>query len=140
MPIVKWNMNFLLGISEMDQHHQHLVQLLNDTYDEFRENGIIDSTLIVKLTDYAGYHFACEENLMKEVSYPNFVEHKEEHNSFNSRIAEIQKAFKQKETVSVELLWFLCNWITYHIQETDAEFGQYYDLQKIQNKISRTVG
>lgn len=139
MPIVQWNINFLLGIREIDQHHQHLVQLLNDTYDEFREKATIDPSLIDKLTDYAGYHFTCEENLMKQVSYPKLAEHKEEHDSFTSRIAEIQKASKQKETVSVELLWFLCNWINHHLRETDAEFGHYIDVHKIQKRMRNLV-
>jgi hemerythrin len=139
MPIVQWNINFLLGIREIDQHHQHLVQLLNDTYDEFREKAVIDPSLIGKLLDYAGYHFTFEEKLMKQVSYPGFAEHKEEHDSFASRIAEIQKVYKQKESISVELIWFLCNWITHHIRETDAEFGRYVDVHKIQKRMNKAV-
>jgi len=138
MPIVQWNINFLLGIHEIDQHHMHLVQLLNDTYDEFREKGSIDPSFIDELTEYARHHFACEEKLMKETAYPKLDEHKEEHESFNSRISEIRKCYKQQANVSVELLWFLCNWISHHIRETDAEFGRFVDVHNIRKRISKS--
>lgn len=139
MPIVQWNMNLLTGIQEIDLHHKHLVELLNETYDEFREKESIAPTLIDELTDYASYHFACEERLMEESSYPKLGDHRKEHEAFRSRIGELRKAHRSKAAISVELLWFLCNWINHHIRETDAEFGRYADLDRIRRRIRQAT-
>ncbi len=67
MPIIEWNEQFVLGVPEFDEHHQHLVMLLNKTYDDFI-NGASKETLSLildELIDYATYHFAAEEHWMK---------------------------------------------------------------------------
>jgi hemerythrin len=108
--------------------------LLNKTYDEFREGANIKQSVVEELLDYARYHFACEEGLMTEASYPKLAEHKEEHELFACRVLEFQKNYEQNSNHSVELLWFLCNWVTHHIRETDAKFGEFVDVQNIRKK------
>lgn len=137
MPIIEWNVRYLVGIREIDQHHKHLVELLNRTYDEFRGGANIELAVVDELVDYAGYHFACEERWMAESSYPKLSEHKEEHALFTSRIVEFQSKYRRNESVSVEVLWFLCNWVTHHILETDAKFGQFIEIQNIRKKVGR---
>ncbi|HBG06424.1 MAG: hemerythrin [Geobacteraceae bacterium GWC2_58_44] len=137
MPIIEWNVSYLLGIHEIDQHHEHLVQLINKAYDQFRCGADIEPSFVDELVDYAGMHFACEEGWMTESSYPKFVEHKEEHKLFNCRILELQNKSKTSSGISVELLWFLCNWVTHHMRETDAEFGRYVDLRNIRKRTGR---
>ena len=137
MPIVEWNISFLLGIHEIDQHHRQLVQLLNKTYDEFREGINIKQSVVEELVDFATDHFACEESLMTETSYPKLAEHKEEHELFACRVLEFQKNHKHNSNNSVDLLWFLCNWVTHHIRETDAEFGRFVDVVNIRKRIDK---
>ena len=137
MPIIEWNMRYLIGIREIDQHHKHLVELLNKAYDEFRKGNNIEQSVVDELVDHAGYHFTCEERWMAESSYPKLAEHKDEHELFTSRILEFQSKYRKNESVSVEILWFLCNWVTHHILETDAKFGQFIEVQNIRNKVSR---
>src|SRR6185369_16889118 len=67
MPIMQWNVRYLVGIQEIDQHHKHLVELLNKTYDEFREGAEIEKSTIDELVDFSGYHFSYEERLMVEL-------------------------------------------------------------------------
>ncbi|HBA89063.1 MAG TPA: hemerythrin [Geobacter sp.] len=131
MPIIEWNVNLLVGIQEIDRQHKHLVQSLNDNYDRFREGTEIDTSFLQELTDYSAHHFACEEGWMEKTSYPKLAAHKEEHGLFTSRISEFKKEHKRNASVSVELIWFLCNWVTHHIQETDAEFGRFVDVHNI---------
>ena len=134
MPIIEWNVRFLLGIQELDRHHKQLVELLNQTYDDFRGGAKIEQAVVDQLVGYGATHFACEERWMTESSYPRLAEHMKEHEIYNSRILEFQKKSAQRENVSVEILWFLCNWVTHHMLETDVKFGEFMDIRNIRKK------
>ena len=130
MPIIKWNVGLLVGIREMDHHHQHLVRLLNDTYDEFREGVDVPESFIEELIRLTADHFSYEERLMTEVSYPHVDQHRNEHRLFSGRIMELQKSYLEKKDVSVDLLWFLCNWVTHHMRQSDADLGLFLELSR----------
>ena len=137
MPIIEWNSSFFIGIIEVDQHHQTLVALLNRIYDG-QKVGIPSNELqsiIVELIDYAKYHFSCEELLMQTHAYPEFYLHKEEHDIFSDRVIEIQKDFKLGIDISIEIVSFLINWITYHIRKTDTIFGEFMAARKVSDKL-----
>lgn len=125
MPIIEWNESVTVGVPEIDQHHQELVQSLNRAYDQFREGGAIDLSFLQELVDDSARHFACEEGWMKKTSYPQMAAHLKEHELFTARMLELQKNQRRDALFSVELLWFLCNWVTHHMRETDLELGQY---------------
>jgi hemerythrin len=139
MPIVEWNYNFLLGIQEIDQHHKHLVALLNRTHDDFVQKRDVAhlGPVIDELISYSQYHFECEERWMAETSYPEIASHKEEHEIFRKRVLEFKASYQQNVTFSVEILSFLGNWITHHILETDIKFGHFVDVQNIRNRIHK---
>lgn len=139
MPIIEWNAGFMLGIGEVDKHHKQMVQLLNDTYDEFRAGGRIGMPVIDQLVGYADRIFSYEQKLMREISYPNLSEHETEHESFTSRIGDFKANYTNSEGTSIELLWFLCNWVTHHLRETDAELGRFIELHKIQKRLHKTA-
>lgn len=134
MPIIEWNVSLLLGIPEVDKHHQRLVQLLNEAYDSFREEQAIPSSVIEEVIDAATDNFARQEGMMAEASYPRLAEHRNEHQVFLRRIRELQKTQKENRNFSIELLWFLCNWVSHHIRETDAELGRFLDGASIRRK------
>lgn len=134
MPIIEWKMDCQIGIQEIDRHHKNLVSSLNKAYDLFREGKEIDLSFLHELINCSSRHFACEEAWMRKTSYPNLEAHQEEHDMFTSKILVFEKEYKHSARISVELLWFLCNWVTHHIKETDAEFGRFVDSQQIRRK------
>jgi len=140
MPIIEWNVGFLIGIQEVDRYHQQMVQLLNEAYDEFREGAVVKQSVLDELIGHTEHIFDLEESFMLEISYPNYEEHKQEHELFASRIVEFKKLSRKNKDVSIELLWFLCNWVTHHLRETDAEFGRFVDIYQINKMVSRGSG
>jgi hemerythrin len=128
MPIVDWDDRFLLGNQEIDQHHRHLVELLNKTYDYFTNDAPLEKIegVINELADYANYHFNCEEQWMSETAYPDIAEHKIEHDIFIRRITEIQNGlYKNKKDLAFDILVLLTNWFTKHILTTDSNYGHF---------------
>jgi hemerythrin len=133
MPVFEWNINYMTGIREIDQHHQRLVGLLNESYSECKQGMSAEkvTSLIDELIDYADYHFSCEERLMEEASYPDLPLHKREHELFTNQVREFQKGHQENKLPPISVLSFISNWITHHIQQTDVKFGVYMDSRKI---------
>jgi hemerythrin len=133
MPVVVWNDSYLLGIERFDQHHKHLVGLLNATYDAFNAGttiGKIESVL-QELIDYSAYHFTSEERSMSECSYPGLARHKEEHERFIRRITEMDFDFRKvSKDVSLDIILFLKEWLINHILKSDAEYGVFFNSQQ----------
>jgi hemerythrin len=128
MPFMGWLPGFELGITEFDEHHKHLVYLLNMTYDGVT-GGADDEELgavLDELIDYATYHFAAEEHWMTVHNYPHLPEHSEEHERFCKRVVEVQKDFHNgKSNLGIEVMQFLNTWLTDHILITDREYARF---------------
>jgi hemerythrin len=128
MPFIEWEEDFQLGIKQFDDHHKHLVILINKIYDDYTAEAPSDivGSVLDELIDYATYHFSAEENWMEEQNYPHFDKHKEEHDRFSTIVLEMQKEYSQaKLNISIDILMFLKNWLSEHILVTDAEYGRY---------------
>ena len=128
MPIVRWNDSYLLGIENIDSHHEHLVELLNNTYDTLVEHEVGKKIEIIfnELIAYSNYHFAAEERLMYMSAYPKMSEHVRQHAVFSEEIDRFQKQFHNGNAlITVGVLTYLKDWLIDHILNIDAEFGKY---------------
>ena len=135
--MVKWNMDLLIGIKDIDENHRHLVQLLNEAYDEFVVGINVEQLFIDELFQCMANCFDCEESLMIKTNYNCFSEHKSEHELFTLRFLEIYKNYNQDANTSIEVLMFLNNWINHHIRETDSKFGEFVEIQKLGKRMNQ---
>ena len=128
MPLINWEKSFEIGIEELDDHHKQLVELLNKTYDDII-TGADHETLekiLNALIDYATYHFTAEEYWMKLHGYPGLTQQCQDHNMFIERIIQIRKDFREgKYNLTIEVLYFIKNWLQEHILEKDAAYGRF---------------
>ena len=138
MSMVKWNMHLFIGIDSIDQNHKHLVQLLNEAYDEFIMGINIEEIFIEELFQCMAHCFDCEESLMIETSYPNLSAHKAEHEVFTERFLVIGNNYQRGADTSIEILMFLNNWINHHIRETDTKFGDFFEIQNLGLRILKS--
>ena len=128
MPIIEWDTRLEIGISSFDEHHKHLVSILNSTYDALICEAPADivGDFLAELFDYAGYHFVAEESWMKAVGFPRVQEHVEEHNRFTQRLVELAREYRVRESsISLEVLTFLKEWLIGHILISDADYGRF---------------
>lgn len=132
MPIVEWNDSFLVGVEPFDEHHKHLVDLLNRSYNELEHDAPPESCgeLLDELSDYVSYHFVREELWMMESSYPRYEQHIAEHNSYIQHLQGFQQDYKQgKAETSLEIFTFLRRWLIEHILKSDADYGRFISSQ-----------
>jgi hemerythrin len=128
MPFMQWDTSFELGIKEFDDHHKHLVHLLNLTYDAITLGaGRVEiGTVLNELVDYSVYHFAAEEQWMIDRKYPGLPEHVAEHVQFVKWIFKTQEDFLiGNMRVGRDVMEFLNTWLTDHILVTDAGYKSY---------------
>ena len=129
MPSISWDDRLALGIPEIDEQHQRLVQMIDDLSEAMiqgRSQEVLDS-LLAGLYDYARIHFATEERYLAEVCCPQVSQHRAEHQEFISRVTRLTARFQQGAVgVSIDVLDFLGTWLVRHIQQTDGDFGRFY--------------
>jgi len=122
MPLIEWNNELQLGRELIDDHHRHLVELLNRAHDAFiwgMEPGQIAQT-VKQLKEYADYHFTAEEKLMLELHDPFLTDHRKEHEAFRTKVAEIGSIHtKDCFPAYLAIIDFLLEWLVTHIKTTD---------------------
>jgi hemerythrin len=119
-----WSEKFSVGVKRLDFQHQQLFNLVNDLavlLDAAPTSDAIGD-ILERLTQYAGYHFKTEEQIMKNYRFPEYDSQVREHTEFKARTAKFRMdAIAGKANLSVEMLAYLENWLTTHILESDVK-------------------
>lgn len=134
MAHIAWQEQYNLGISIIDEHHHHLVDLLNILDDNSdaspNQHREVVGVVLIKLLNYTKYHFSEEEKMMKEMQYEGFDLHREEHANFEKKVDYFIEQYRLgNSTLSVETLHFLNQWLLEHILITDRKFAD--DAKKV---------
>src|SRR3989304_6300499 len=93
MAFFEWDPRFSVNISEIDQQHKKLIGLISilhegmqpgndDTLESAVKELSTQASVINEMVDYSQYHFSTEERYMRKYAYPDYEEHKNEHESF----------------------------------------------------------
>jgi hemerythrin len=128
MAIFEWQDHFFIGVAQIDEHHLHLVELLNKTHRDFLRQAPPDilAELFEELIDYATYHFAAEEKVMLESGFPDIENHKREHAKFAREVVDMHDNYLEKQKpFFLEILTFLQDWLKSHILQADGELGRF---------------
>ena len=121
-----WNSCFITGLTDVDEQHHRLVDLIN----RFgvlimRQDGASITELEVvfaELADYARYHFAEEETMMEAMHLdPRYVaQHRAAHASFLDEVTQLHGGVSaNNRDAANSLLEFLTHWLAYHILGMD---------------------
>ena len=129
-PLITWTDSLAIGIDLIDEQHKHLVALTNELYQACRLGGeeldsVFKSTMS-NMVDYVRFHFTCEQAMLQRVKYPNFVDHKKEHDSLVKTVLESTKNYGDgKKFVPNTFVRFLKDWIVSHIGHCDKMYALY---------------
>jgi hemerythrin len=111
-----------------------LIKLINDlgaAMSSGQGSQVISQTLR-GLIDYTANHFAAEEKLLTAQGYPEFRQHKAEHDALVKQVLELRdKLEKGHITVSIETMNFLRQWLSNHILKTDMKYGPFLNSKGI---------
>lgn len=78
---ITWKESYATHVECFDEEHKRLVSLIDKYFRAIRENhnDEIINECLEKALDYATDHFAHEEELMRNYSYPHYHAHRQEH-------------------------------------------------------------
>lgn len=105
MKYMEWEPGFNFNIEAIDQQHRKLVDIINLLYETLHPatgkdelHALVDvlhkkATAINNMLEYAIKHFRYEEKLLQENNYPEYDEHKRQHESFTSQVEMYKKLF-----------------------------------------------
>lgn len=79
--LLEWKEDYRMGIADIDRSHQELIGIINEIYHSL--GGHADRESLQSFLDQvyvlASDEFCCEEQLMKELRYEGFEEHRAAH-------------------------------------------------------------
>ena len=134
MAVIEWQPAFSVLVSKFDEQHKGLITLINDLHSAMQrgEGQIILGDIFNSLGDYTKNHFADEERMMQANAYPDISRHMAAHEHLLNRVIELQKEFVAGNSVlSVNVINFLRDWLTTHIQGEDKMYGSFFNSKGI---------
>ncbi len=117
----------LTGVDAIDEQHQHFVSLVgwvNDLSPAELETAA-GRALLAELVNYAAFHFAFEQNMMREAGYPDAAVHVAEHEAIAAQLhAHVGKP-SWKAGDHTRFMTFLWRWFVDHAEHRDREFAEF---------------
>jgi hemerythrin-like metal-binding protein len=125
MAYINWSDSLSVKVSSVDEQHKKLFDLINSFYEGISQNQNKETMLklIMGLKSYTVTHFTHEERLLRQAGYPDFNNHKKQHEDFIKKVNEFQEKYTSgKLILSLEVTGFIKTWITEHIMKTDKMY------------------
>lgn len=123
MDCIKWSDQHRLGVRIIDEQHKRLITQINDLYDNIALNKKeAMGQALDGLSEYMQTHFVVEEEFMIVYGYASFELHKNSHDSFRKKVANMSSEY-QKDNMDKarEILLYLFEWLRCHLLEEDKD-------------------
>jgi hemerythrin len=130
MALMNWTNDFSVNIKEIDEQHKKLMAMINDLHAAMLAGKAKEAIgpILNGLIDYTKTHFAMEEQLMTKHQYTGYLSHKAAHDALTKQVMDLKTKFSEgKALVTMDIMTFLKDWLTKHIQETDKKYGPFFN-------------
>jgi len=126
-----WRKDLETGDQKVDDQHKEIFRLVQKVLDAdaFEDRKEKIDVAMKFLSNYALEHFAAEEALMEECSYPDLSLHKTQHDAFVKEVVEFMALFEEQGdsiNLSQSINGLVVTWLNDHIKGSDKEFVDYY--------------
>ncbi|MCL2069374.1 MAG: bacteriohemerythrin [Treponema sp.] len=128
--LVTWSDDFLVGETSIDDQHKELVRMTNEFYAGVQMGGVMAKVYFLQTikgaVQYVQTHFANEEDKMQKVGFPQFAEHKKQHEDFVAKVSQQIKIFEKEDNPDpAGFVKYLMDWVLKHIAESDKKYSPY---------------
>jgi len=134
MSLFQWNEAYSVGHQTIDSQHKMLFQYADKLHAAMlagKGKDVLSQTLS-ELISYTQRHFASEEKLMQTHQYPEYPQHKAEHDALTQKVVQYQNDYSAgRVTLTIDVLNFLQNWLGHHIGKVDKKVGKYLQAQSV---------
>ena len=121
-----WDPKYSVHNEVIDTHHKEFFSIFNRIVD-LHESGSIDvDSILWDLVKFVSEQFHKEHLFMREIDYPDFLQHSKEHDMFIEALQGFLKSSKKNdEQLVYDMLNFLNAWVSLHILKSDLKYGEY---------------
>ena len=151
MSLIHWQENWTFGIDVIDAEHQGLVDTINQITKQFsRDAGDMASpaagspsldvstvprvrhdslhAALMAFAAQAREHFRHEENLMRNIGYPDLAGHRSEHALLLADYIEMARDLERQGITNLdgETMLALHHWLVGHMVGADRDYADYY--------------
>lgn len=119
-----WKEEYTVNISIIDEQHKKFLDIINELKVIINTNSCTSkaSKIFFQIAYHIDHYFIKEEIYFKDCKYPNFEQHKIDHNQFIDKIIKFQKDLENnKQNVCLDLYKYLEDWFDEHILKYDKE-------------------
>ncbi|MCW8833144.1 MAG: bacteriohemerythrin [Colwellia sp.] len=121
---IQWIPEYSVGNKDIDEQHKVLFTMVNNFFHQTSKKNAI--ALFHNLSSYIDLHFEAEENLLRQINYPDTEEHIKKHDKLREKFTLIQEKLNDYNVdVQHKIAIFLYNWLAKHILQTDMKFKTY---------------
>lgn len=127
---IGWRDDLLTGVAEVDNQHKELFRRFGELLTACNQGkgGEEVLRLFSFLDDYVVKHFAAEERIMRQYGYPDYLEHKQQHQGFTRRLEELKRQFRDEGaglSLVITTNHVMIEWLSRHIEKMDKEIAKY---------------
>ncbi len=125
---VVWNDEYSVGIKQIDEDHQKLLNLINQfqTAVYYNTGKRFEQESLDELVNYTRTHFAREEKLMQDHDYPDFDAHLAQHKAMIAKVDQFIQAHRDNGHKALQdTADYLRDWLINHINGTDKKYSEY---------------
>jgi hemerythrin len=127
---ITWSSTLSFGIKLIDDQHKEFIDLVNEMYLHATGNNKKEheyfSKVIQKAVHLLQVHFATEEKLMSAIHYPDYAEHKRNHECFILDVVINIRNFETDKHYSLySFTKFLKDCVLSHIGVMDKQYHLY---------------
>jgi len=122
---VEWKDDYSVGIATIDDDHKKLLGLINQLQAaaHYKTDEEIVENVLNQLVEYTKYHFSREEEMMKKCDYPDFEDHKKQHDEMIQQVSHYINEYRVDKTRTIEdVAVYLKTWLVNHINGSDQKY------------------
>ncbi len=120
-----WKADFSVGIPEIDEQHGNVFKTAKFLLDLYQTDGASEEFYagMRQMFEIVDSHFAYEENMLKEIGYPDLDAHCESHRELSRTIRSFVKRLKPNQPgLFEEMQQTMKNWLVSHLLREDGKY------------------
>jgi hemerythrin len=126
---LRWTSALSIGVAELDAQHQELFRRVDRLLDAMLARDRSEATgLLAFLQRHVTVHLVAEEQLMREVAYPDAALHSAEHRAFAAEIdalASLSALEGPTARLVLRLEREVTSWLQNHVYSTDRSLARF---------------
>lgn len=137
----EFSKNLITRNELIDSQHRELIDRINKLLDSCEDSDAKLAAIktLDYLSDYTVFHFGAEEELQKEIEYPGYEAHKEQHENFKKTISELDEMLQEEEGPSPAFVKKVeenvIKWFYTHIEGFDRSVAEYKFMREHDGRL-----